>query len=389
LIPESRVLPAEPIRVRLIQSTEEFSTLAHAWETLQESAAITSVFETFDWQHLWWRAYGKGRRLRIFVAMAGEAMVGILPLYVHTQRMLRHPVRLLRFIGNGGDTTPDDLGPILAIGREHAVAQALAESVLRLPEWDVLHLSDMNPACPFTAAITQVAALTHLTTLHERTARISYLDLPPTWESFLESLSNHRRKRIRYIRRKLSNSHAARFFIWNDPSKLDEAFDRLAYLHHKRWDRAGEGHAFSSSEYVDFHRSVMKACMSRDRLRLYCLELSGQIRAMQYCYRYRNAIYVMQTGFDPDHSEAGQVLLTYMVESAIGEGHGVLDFLRGEHAYKEQFTSSKRETVLRTVLRSNPGAWVYRVRRLYLPKVKARVMRAVKNLGIMKSTTEK
>jgi CelD/BcsL family acetyltransferase involved in cellulose biosynthesis len=97
----------------------------------------------------------------------------------------------------------------------------------------------------------------------------------------------------------------------------------------------------------------------------------------------------MQTGFDPDHSEAGQVLLTYMVESAIGEGHGVLDFLRGEHAYKEQFTSSKRETVLRTVLRSNPGAWVYRVRRLYLPKVKARVMRAVKNLGIMKSTTEK
>jgi len=377
--------PAEAIRVRVIQDAEEFAALAKEWEELQRCAAITSVFETFDWQHLWWQSYGKGKPLRLLVAMAGDAIVGILPLYIHTLPMMRYPVRLLRFVGSGGDTSPDDLGPILSAGREHIVARALAEAALELREWDVLDLSDMNPACAFTTAMAEVANAAQLETLKGRSERITYIELPPTWERFLETLSGHRRRLMRYNRKKLSTSHASRFFIWDDPSKMDEAFDRLAQLHHKRFSRVVKNHGFTSPEYLGFHRAVMKACMSRDRLRLYCLELSGQVAAMQYCYRFRNAIYVMQVGFDPDYSNSGKVLLTYMLESAIGEGHGVLDFLRGEHAHKEEFPCRDRETVYLTALRRSPGAWVYRARRLYLPKVKARLIRAVKELGLVKS----
>lgn len=350
---------------------------------MQQRTSETSIFETFHWQHLWWQTYGKGRPLRVLVATVGDAMVGVLALYVSTVQTMRYPVRMLRLVGNGGDTAPDDLGPNLAAGHEASAARALADAVLQMPDWDVLHLPDMNPACPFTTVMSEAAKRARLTTLTGRAERIAYLKLPPDWDGFLESLSNHRRKRIRYIRKKANTLHQARFFVWNDLAKLDEVFDRLAYLHHKRWDRAGEKHAFSSPEYLGFHRSVMRECMLRDQLRLYCLELSGQIAAIQYCYRFRNAVYVMQTGYDPDFSDAGQILLTHMIENAIGDGNGILDFLRGEHSYKEQFPSCERETVFLTALRHSPGAWVYRARRLYLPKLKARLRRAARRLGLV------
>ena len=85
--------------------------------------------------------------------MSGDTLVGILPIYVQTEVMLGCSVRLLRFVGSGGDTSPDDLGPILTAGREEEIALVLAEAALRLPGWDVLRLTDMNPACVFTQVL--------------------------------------------------------------------------------------------------------------------------------------------------------------------------------------------------------------------------------------------
>ena len=48
-------------------------------------------------------------------------------------------------------------GPILAPGREDEVARVLADAVVRLPGWDVLMLTDMNPDCPFTPAVAAAA----------------------------------------------------------------------------------------------------------------------------------------------------------------------------------------------------------------------------------------
>ena len=52
---------------------------------------------------------------------------------------------------------------------------------------------------------------------------------------------------------------------------------------------------------------------------------------MYYIYRFRGALYLMQTGFDPVHArlKPGHVLLGWIVEQAIGEGYRVLDFLSG------------------------------------------------------------
>lgn len=368
--------PTAPIDVRVVETDPEFEALGRPWEVLQETASVTSVFSTFDWQHLWWRQYGRGRPLKLLVARTDRAIVGILPLYVHTVPMLGVSVRQLRFVGTGGDTCPDDLGPVLAEGDESRVARALADSVLRLSGWDVLQLQDMLPDCAFTSAMSEAATRAGLDSTAGRSERIALMKLPSSWEEWLASLHHERRYKVRSARKKLDAKHSTRFFVWEDPTTLDQGIDRLVELHNKRWNLKGEPHGFSSPQYIAFHRAVMHSCMERDRLRLYCLEIDHRIAAISYMYKFRNQLFLMQSGFDPDLSglSPGQVLLGHAIEHAIGEGIEVLDFLRGDHRYKEELATADRQTVFLNAFRVRPGAWAWRARRMYLPSIKRQVM---------------
>jgi CelD/BcsL family acetyltransferase involved in cellulose biosynthesis len=365
---------ARMIDVRVVTSEAELALLEEDWERLQEQARVTSVFESFAWQHAWWRTYGKGRRPRILVARDAGAVVGILPLYIDVATVARYPVRLLRLVGTGGDTYPDDLGPILARSCEEAAARALAEAVFEQRGWDVLTLTDLQPESPFVDALVAASRRARVRFRTGRSERIAFMKLPASWDAWLASLHRDKRYRVKNIRKKLHAAHPdARFFVWDDAATLDAAVDRLAYLHRKRWQRVGASHAFATSEYVALHRAVMHACLRRDQLRLYCLEAAGEIVAMYYFYRFRDHVFLMQSGFDPDHADVkpGQVLLGHVIEHAIGEGAQVLDFLRGDHRYKDELATGERETVFVTAARWRPGAFVYEMRRRHLPALKA------------------
>ena len=91
------------VSVRVIKTDAEFAALEADWERLQSGAALTSIFQTFDWLHLWWTFYGRGRPLSVLVATAGQEPVGVLAVYVETVTIFHVPVRLLRFVGTGGD----------------------------------------------------------------------------------------------------------------------------------------------------------------------------------------------------------------------------------------------------------------------------------------------
>jgi CelD/BcsL family acetyltransferase involved in cellulose biosynthesis len=363
------------IGVKLITTAEAFAELAPVWNRLHAEATLASVFTSWIWQFHWWQVYGRGQPLRLLIAATEDEVVGILPLYVQSVTVLGLRVRLLRFVGTGGDTCPDDLGSILEPRRAQLAAQELARAALALRDADVLLLTDLSPECPLRAAVESAARGGGRPTLAGVSERIAFIHLPASWDEYLGSLSSHHRLGLRYKRRKLAKGHAARFFVCDDPAQLDSVFDRLAELHRRRW--GGGSESFASAQYLEFHRRVMKACLPRGWLRLYCLELDGEIAAISYCYRFRNAIYCMQAGFDPAKAKlkVGSVLLGHAFEHAIGEGNRLFDFLRGDHDYKEQLASNHRETQSLRAFRATLGALAYRLRRVWLPLLKARLLR--------------
>lgn len=369
--------PGGEIAVQFLTSTEEFARLAPEWNRLLTRAVAANVFNSWLFQYQWWQVYGADQPLRILVALERGETVGILALYIQKVMVFGMPCRVLRFVGSGGDTGPDDLGPVLAPGREHVVASKLARAALRLSGFDVAVLSDIDPKSVFAAAFEEAAADARRAIFSEVSERIAYIDLPSSWAQFLQSMTSDRRSRFKKARRKCEAMHKARFFVWSDAANLDHIIDRLVELHRARWAEAGGTGSFASPEYIEFHRQTMKSAFARGWLRLYCLELDGVIAAITYCYRFRNRIFLMQAGFDPKlaKSNPGKALLSYALEHAIGEGNEVFDFLKGEHRYKDELATGHRETRGVRVFRNTAGGIAYRLRRVVLPLLKARLYR--------------
>jgi len=381
LAPRPELAPGASARgelaVQFLTSNEEFARLAPEWNRLHARAKAASVFNSWLFQYQWWQVYGAQQPLRILVALERGETVGIVALYVQRVVMLGVPVRVLRFVGSGGDTHPDDLGPLLAPDRELPVALKLARAALRLSGSDVAVLSDIDPESVFACALERASMEAGRASLPEISERVAYVDLPASWGEYLQSLTSDRRTRVKSARKKAGAAHKVRFFVWDDAANLDHAIDRLVALHRSRWRAAGGSGSFASAEYIEFHRQAMKSAFGRGWLRLYCLELDGEIAAITYCYRFRNRIYLMQAGFDPAlaKSNPGKVLLGHALEHAIGEGSAVFDFLKGEHRYKDQLATGYRNTRGVRVFRNTPGGIAYRLRRIWLPQWKARLLR--------------
>ncbi|HET7197485.1 MAG TPA: GNAT family N-acetyltransferase [Burkholderiales bacterium] len=375
--PQAPAARAEGIAVEVLAGADAFAALAPDWNRLHAEARLASVFNSWIWQFQWWQVYGAGRPLRLLVAREGGQVLGLLALYVQSTRILGMPVRVLRLVGTGGDTNPDDLGPLLERGRAQPVAHELARAALALRDVDVLLLTDLAPDCPFRVAVESGARLAGRGLFATRSERIALIRLPRSWDEYLQSLSGHHRAGMRYKRRKLAREHATRFFAWDDAAGLDRAFERLAELHLRRWAPFGGSESFASVEYLEFHRRVMRACLPRGWLRLYCLEVGGAIAAMMYAYRFRGVVYCVQTGFDPALArlKVGNVLFGHVLEHAIGEGNAAFDFLRGDHDYKDQLATAHRETFAVLAFRATPGGLLYRLRKVWLPRLKARLLR--------------
>ena len=57
------------------------------------------IFLTYDWCRIWWKYYGAGRELRIFVIRRDKAIIGILPVFLERLGFAPLGLRVVRFVG--------------------------------------------------------------------------------------------------------------------------------------------------------------------------------------------------------------------------------------------------------------------------------------------------
>jgi CelD/BcsL family acetyltransferase involved in cellulose biosynthesis len=369
-------LPLTTLTIATIETLADFEALHAAWRTLHDSDPDASVFISWEWMYHWWKHYGKAHRLRVLVARNAECVVGILPLYVQQQRVFGIPVNMLRFIGTGGDTSPDYLGPLLApcgMKERATIIDALLTHALdELPDWDVLELSELVEASTLRAQFRAACDVRKISSTEGRAAEMVYVSLPTTWEEYLRGVGQHRRYSIKTNRRKALVNHGANFFVETAPERMESVFNQLMELHRRRWQAKNVSHSFSTPDYVGFHRDVVRACAERDWIRFYGLAVEDRCVASLYCYRWRGQVFDFQAGFDPAYEKMrpGQVLIAYALENAIAEGNTLFDFLRGEHSYKREWGTGARNTYVRTAYRHNPVAALYRLRHDRVPRAK-------------------
>lgn len=311
---------AIPLRIERVDRLE---SLEEEWSDL--GATGRNIFNTWEWNALWWRHFGRERELALGAALdADDEVVAILPLYFWRAR----PGRVLRFLGHGAS---DELGPI-SRNRDRVAARDALLAYLRASRsnWDVI-LAEHLPSEENWGRILGATSL-------RRESNFVLHDDGDGWDGFLASRSANFRQQVGKRERRLARRHDLHYRLADDPARLGEDLDTLFALHAGRWP--GRSSAFAGVREA-FHREFAARALERGWLRLWFLELDGRPVAAWYGFRFGDAESAYQTGRDPafDHASVGFVLYAQTIRAAFADGVAEYRFLRGDDEYKLRFTS--------------------------------------------------
>jgi CelD/BcsL family acetyltransferase involved in cellulose biosynthesis len=301
------------------------------WNGLLAQARYPSVFLSWQWQTAWARAFLGSRPLHLLqVTDDAGALAGVLPLYDESPG-------LRRFVG--GVDISDYLDVIAPAGREADVWQTLLQHrAEETAEWD---LHAIRAASSTLEILPRLAGGTGIHAQVEREERCPVLELPGSWDAYLERLSgkdrHELRRKIRKLERELPGtsvrSHAS-------AEGWDGALTAFLDLH--RLSKVGKAR-FMDERMEAFFRDATQALAERGWARLWFLDRDGSAVASFLCLEYLRpaggSIGLYNSGFDPAHAKLapGIVLLAHVIRDAIERGVPEFDFLRGEEPYKYAF----------------------------------------------------
>jgi CelD/BcsL family acetyltransferase involved in cellulose biosynthesis len=301
------------VRVELV---DDFGLIRADWTRL--AAASNNVFSTWEWNSVWWRHFGAGRRLLVSVCRDETEVVAIVPLY----RWRDRPLRVLRFVGHGHG---DLLGPVCDQRDRELTARAL-RAALASVRFDVF-LGDWLLADGRYASV-----------LGGRIVRETGYPIlgfgVASWDEFLRTRSKGFRKDQRRDLRGLEERYAVRFRMTAEPAELERDLDAVFDLHRARFGKH-DGCYFCGANEA-FQRAFAACALERGWLRLWLLELDGRPVAAEYGFRFGDAWFAYQTGRDPavERASVGTILGTYTVRQALEEGVTEYRFLQGNEPYK-------------------------------------------------------
>jgi CelD/BcsL family acetyltransferase involved in cellulose biosynthesis len=304
-----------------IELVDRLDPLRDDWIRL--AAASGNVFATWEWNELWWRRYGDGRKLRVGVARRDGVTEAIVPLYEWAQR----PLRIVRLIGHGPG---ERLGPICPADDVETAARAL-ELALEAAPHDVF-VGDWVAGDRGWAA-----------RLGGRAVRNTGYPIlrfgAGSWDEFLASCTTqHFRKRARYARNRLERRHEVRS-RFADSETLERDLDATYRLHRARFHEKG-GCPFCG-DHEAFQREFAAIALERGWLRLLLLEVDGQVVSCDYGFLFEDVHFAYQGGRDAawDRESVGFVLDVESIRRALDGGAAEYRFLGGEEAYKYRLST--------------------------------------------------
>ena len=342
------------MNIELIQSEVDFLALREQWDALVDASTYPNVFTTFDWQSIWWNWYGKtadhGELFVLAIRKDGK-LIGIVPFYRRRRRIPFFLGQHLNFIGFGGRTCPEYLGPIVRQGFVDEVADRAVEFLKSHPtEWDSLFIEDYALDDPATVALAERLKSAFAT--YSGSGEIRYiLPLFENYEEYLKSLGIHNRKRKRLRMNQAKKRYDARV-VFPNAENLDEWFPTIVRLTTEARTRHTQASPFLEPDYAGFHRDVLRVLLPQDRALIQFLYFENRPVAVWYAFLLNDKCYAYQQGFQHDvKGSPGDVGTFFLLEHLMERRFKEFDFLRGLEWYKTSFTQQFRET-----------AWMYAFR---------------------------
>jgi CelD/BcsL family acetyltransferase involved in cellulose biosynthesis len=297
------------------------------WERLFAEDPEATPFSSPGWARAWWPHWSASARPWIVVARDAGKPVGIAPLVVKR----RGPFRVLSELGR----PPGNYWDVVArpSHREAAASAIARELELRSSEWDALVLGCLPPSSAIGAALGASGLRVH------RRPPVAYpgIELPSSFEEYLEALPKKRRADLRRHLRRLDEGSLTYREV-RDPEQLDAAIDRWQELRVRWWSARGKSldPEHRATRFRLFMRDAMRLLVPAGLATVWQFEQDGGVLGLEINLVDERRCYAWLDGYDPEfaHLGLGKTAVGEGIRSSIAAGRTYYDFMVGAEAYK-------------------------------------------------------
>lgn len=337
------------LHVRIVESLDEFRTLAGVWNHLVGAAESASVFLRWEWLYHWTAHYLGPNRLWILLVLDDrQRVLGIAPFYLRsTPRSSFGRLREVAFLGTE-EVCSAYLDIIAATPFKRHVLDRLYRFLMEeaADEWDVMTLEAMSAESStvgkIMAAFEEAGKVVELA----QATWCPVVKLPRSWMEYRRSLSANARYNLQRKQKALERLGAVSYRDIRKGPEVSETFQTFMTLHGMRWGLRGTaGGAFRHPRFARFHRDIVTIFEAQGWLDLSLLMLDDRPIAGLYGFVVEGTYYLYLPGLDPtvaSQASPGMLLLARRIQQAIGEGQGMVDLLRGDAAYKMTWATDRR-----------------------------------------------
>jgi CelD/BcsL family acetyltransferase involved in cellulose biosynthesis len=301
-------------------AAESFDSLESSWEDLKQRLKWDIPFMLPGWLRVWWQAFGAASELYLRSVREGKKVIGIAPLRIKDGKAC--------FIGNAD--VCDYMDFVVVPGKEKAFFTALLDH-LQHEGIRELYLESLRPDSTVLTSLVGLAKSKGCEVACTQQDVSLDLDLPSTWEKYLNTLTPKQRRETgrRFRRLEEMGDTTFRTIEHAEPDALNVFFK---LLRQSRPDKA----AFMTAQMESFFRALADAMAEAGMLRLGILEVSALPVAAVLCFDYNETVYLYNSGYDPQHGFLSVGLLSKVlsIKDSIARGKKRYDFLKGAEEYK-------------------------------------------------------
>ena len=321
---------------------DEWHALIPYWNDLLLKTPEPTIFQSYEYQRIWWRHFGLSRSLLILVIRHGDEVIGIAPLQVGPVLYYGKIFRELGFIGINWEVDR----PKFLFGDQAEICSTLTARFLKQNEqrWDLVRLyeqrEDSFVLSGFRDEMHEYGYLTAVT----KDAVAPYLRTDTTWEAYSKSLSARMRKNLKAARKKLGSIGEFEYIECKSHPDVLEKLSWYEQIEKKSWKGAARVGPSKHGHYYRFYEALADEFGKTGQFHIRFLTLDNQPIAGTFGLEFNNTFYSLHIAHDHEYNKYSLgTLLEYMeLESCFNGSCEEYDFLGSFLNNKLRWTSTAR-----------------------------------------------
>ena len=327
------------LRVEIYENFEDLCILQPEWDAFMEFVNA-EIFLTFDWCRIWWKFYGKKRRLAIFVFREDNNICAILPLFLETIWLGPISVRVIRIVG--ADYMPVTVSVPIKKDFIDQVVKMLLNKIEPRWRWDIFYLGALCGKYPLIDQLVHAFKYALGDSYHFEVKSKdvqTYYQVAKDWEHQVAGLATKIRNNVRRTYREITQNKTSVCSALASEEDLSQMFSNFVQMHQNHWQQLGmPGHFGAWPASADFHREVASIQLRLNRLRLIETKLDDQIVGYEYIYKFNRTYYwflsARTEGKINPRIAHKWISFHEKIENALKDSVSCIDAMRGRYDYK-------------------------------------------------------